>query len=336
MNKHLMAGAAFALALSAAHADTITGAGSTFGTPIYTKWAEAYAKVSGDKLNYGSIGSGGGIAQIKAGTVTFGASDMPLTPKELDAAGLVQFPTVIGGAIPAINVPGIKPGEITLDGQTLAGIYLGTIVKWNDPAIAKLNPGVKLPDLAIVVVHRADGSGTTFIWTDYLSKVSADFKSKVGESTAVDWPVGIGAKGNEGVANNVQNTQGAIGYVEFAYVTQNKMTYAKMVNKDGKAVDPSAEAFQASAAGVDWAKSDHYYVILTDEPGATTWPISGATFILMHKDPKDKVAAKKALAYFDWGYKNGGDIAKQLFYVMLPATTVAQIEAMWKADIKTQ
>ncbi|MBV1700660.1 MAG: phosphate ABC transporter substrate-binding protein PstS [Hyphomicrobiales bacterium] len=335
-----MRAALFACATSIAavsvHAAEITGAGSTFGTPIYSKWAEAYKKVSGNSLNYQSIGSGGGIAQINANTVTFGASDMPLTPTDLAAHDLVQFPTVIGGAIPAVNIPGIGAGGITLDGVTLAHIYLGKITKWNAPAIAKLNPGVKLPDLDIVVVHRADGSGTTFIWTSYLSKVSPTFKKNVGVNTAVQWPVGIGAKGNEGVANNVANTKGAIGYVEYAYVTQNHMAYAKMINKDGKVVEPSAAAFQASAAGVDWAKSDHYYVILTNQAGAATWPISGATFILMHGKPKDKAASAEALKFFDWSYHNGGQIAKDLFYVMLPSSTVKQIEATWQKEIATK
>ena len=319
-----------------AHADQITGAGSTFGTPIYSAWAAAYQKVSGNALNYQSIGSGGGIAQIKANTVTFGASDMPLTPKELAAGGLVQFPTVIGGAIPSVNIPGVGPGGMTLDGPTIAKIYMGEIKNWNDPAIAKLNPGLKLPNLAIIPVHRADGSGTTFIWTNYLSKVSPEFKTKVGEGTSVNFPVGIGAKGNEGVAQNVLNTKGAIGYVEYAYVTQNKMAFAKVINSAGKAASPSAAGFQAAAANVDWSKSDHYYVILTNEPGDTTWPITGATFILMHGTPKDKKASTEALKFFDWGYHNGSDIAKKLFYVMLPTATVKQIEATWAADIHTK
>ena len=253
-----------------------------FPYPIYAKWADIYKKETGYGLNYQSIGSGGGIKQIKAKTVTFGASDMPLEPKDVTASGLIQFPTVVGGDVPVVNIDGVGAGELVLDGPTLANIFLGKITKWDDPAIDKLNPNAKLPSSAIVVVHRSDGSGTTFIFTDYLSKVSDDWKSNVGASTAVEWPVGIGAKGNEGVSNNVTQTKGAIGYVEYAYALQNKMASVKMINADGKAVAPNAASFQAAAANADWAKSDHYYVILTDQPGAETWPIAGATFILMY------------------------------------------------------
>jgi phosphate transport system substrate-binding protein len=279
------------MASQAAVAVDISGAGATFPFPIYAKWADAYKKETGNGLNYQSIGSGGGIKQIKAKTVTFGASDMPLEAADLAASGLVQFPTVVGGDVPVVNLDGIKPGELVLDGPALAKIFLGEITSWDDPAIKKLNPKAKLPSQAIVVLHRSDGSGTTFIWTNYLSKVSDDWKSKVGASTAVEWPVGLGAKGNEGVANNVTQTKGAIGYLEYAYVKQNKLTYVDVINKSGKAVAPSAESFKAAAANADWANVPGFYQILTDEPGAKSWPISGATFILIPKTPDDPAAA---------------------------------------------
>ncbi|MHB8886401.1 MAG: phosphate ABC transporter substrate-binding protein PstS [Methylovirgula sp.] len=328
----LIAAVATVSTMSAKAAD-ISGAGATFPYPIYSKWAEAYKKATGIGLNYQSIGSGGGIKQIEAKTVTFGASDMPLEPKVLNAAGLVQFPTVIGGAVPTANLPGIKPGELKLDGATLANIYLGKIKSWDDPAIKKLNPGVKLPSLAIAVVHRSDGSGTTFIWTNYLSKVSPEWKSKVGNSTAVEWPVGIGGKGNEGVANSVIQTKGAIGYIEYAYVLQNKMTYLKVINKDGKAVAPKASTFQAAAAHADWAHADSYYVILTDEPGADSWPVAGATFILVHKKPENPAAVTSALKFFSWAYAHGDKLAEELVYVPLPSNVKAGIKKMWAAKI---
>jgi phosphate transport system substrate-binding protein len=312
----------------------ISGAGATFPYPIYAKWADAYKKETGNGMNYQSIGSGGGIKQIQSKTVTFGASDMPLKPEELAKSGLVQFPTVVGGDVPVVNLDGVKSGELTLDGTTLAKIFLGEITKWDDPAIAKLNPSAKLPSQAIVVVHRSDGSGTTFIWTDYLSKVSADWKSKVGASTSVEWPAGIGAKGNEGVANNVANTKGAIGYVEYAYAKQNKMTAVNMINKEGKSIAPNAAAFQAAAANADWEKSDHYYVILTNQPGAESWPIAGATFILIHTQPQDPAAAAEALKFFAWAYKSGSKMAEDLDYVPMPDKVVASIQKMWNADIK--
>jgi phosphate transport system substrate-binding protein len=318
-----------AAAATVAYAVDISGAGATFPYPIYAKWADMYKKESGLNLNYQSIGSGGGIKQIKAKTVTFGASDMPLEPKDLTASGLVQFPTVVGGDVPVVNIDGVGPGDMVLDGPTLANIFLGKITKWDDPAIAKLNPKAKLPSQAIVVVHRSDGSGTTFIFTDYLSKVSPDWKSNVGASTAVEWPVGIGAKGNEGVSNNVKQTKGSIGYVEFAYALETKMTSVNMINREGKAVAPSAAAFQAAAANADWEKSENYFVILTDEPGPESWPIAGATFILMYKQPKDVAAAAAALKFFDWAYTNGGPAAEDLHYVPLPAKVVAQIEKTW-------
>jgi phosphate transport system substrate-binding protein len=323
-----------AAALSPAAAIDISGAGATFPYPIYAKWADAYKKETGVGLNYQSIGSGGGIKQIQNKTVTFGASDMPLTLDQLNKDGLIQFPTVIGGDVPVANLEGIKPGELKLDGPTLARIYLGEIKTWNDPAIQKLNPNAKLPSQAIVVVHRSDGSGTTFIWTDYLSKVSPEWKSKVGANTSVEWPAGIGAKGNEGVANNVQNTKGSIGYVEYAYAKQNKMTTISMINKDGKAVDPNSAGFQAAAASAKWDKADGFHVILTDQPGAGSWPIAGATFILIHKQPQDPAAAGEALKFFAWAYAKGDKMAEDLDYVPLPKNVTAEIEKVWASDIK--
>jgi phosphate transport system substrate-binding protein len=329
--------AAAAISLLTGHAAgavDISGAGATFPFPIYAKWADAYKKETGNGLNYQSIGSGGGIKQIKAKTVTFGATDMPLEAAELAASGLVQFPTVIGGDVPVVNLNGIKPGELVLDGPALAKIFLGEITSWDDPAIKKLNPKAKLPSQAIVVVHRSDGSGTTFIWTNYLSKVSDDWKTKVGASTAVEWPTGIGAKGNEGVANNVTQTKGAIGYLEYAYVKQNYMTYVDLINKAGKAVAPSAESFQAAAASADWANAPGFYQILTDEPGPKSWPVSGATFILIPKVPGDPAAAAEALKFFSWAYEKGGAMAEDLAYVPLPQTLVALIKKNWAAEIK--
>jgi len=328
------AGALAAASTIAAIAADISGAGATFPYPIYAKWADTYKKETGVGLNYQSIGSGGGIKQIQAKTVTFGASDMPLKADELQKAGLVQFPTVLGGVVPVINLDGVAPGDITIDGPTLAKIFLGEVKTWNDPAIQKLNPSAKLSSQAIAVVHRSDGSGTTFIFTDYLSKTSADWKSKVGANTAVEWPVGIGAKGNEGVANNVAQTKGSIGYVEYAFAKQNKLTSTKLVNKDGKAVAPTADAFQAAAASADWNGTPGFGVILTNEAGANSWPISGATFILIHKQPQDPVAAGEALKFFAWAYAKGGKMAEDLDYVPLPAKVVAAIQKVWASDIK--
>jgi phosphate transport system substrate-binding protein len=326
----VVAFAVCAATVSFAYAASISGAGATFPYPIYAKWADMYQKQTGFNLNYQSIGSGGGIKQIKNKTVTFGASDMPLEPKDLTASGLIQFPTVVGGDVPVVNLDGIGPNDLVLDGPTLANIFLGKITKWDDPAIQKLNPNAKLPSNAIVVVHRSDGSGTTFIFTDYLSKVSPDWKSNVGASTSVEWPVGIGAKGNEGVANNVAQTKGAIGYVEYAYALENKMASVKMINQDGKAVAANAAAFQAAAANADWAHSDHYYVILTNQPGAETWPIAGATFILMYGQAADPAASGEALKFFDWAYKNGKQAAEALDYVPLPDSVIGQIEKTWQ------
>jgi phosphate transport system substrate-binding protein len=333
---HTLAAAGFAAtaAIAPATAADISGAGATFPYPVYAKWADAYKKETGAGLNYQSIGSGGGIKQIQAKTVTFGATDMPLKTADLDKYGLIQFPTVMGGVVPVINAEGMKPGEVVLDGPTLAKIFLGEIKTWTDPAIIKLNPNAKLTAQPIVVVHRSDGSGTTFLFTDYLSKVSADWKGKVGASTAVEWPVGIGAKGNEGVANNVAQTKGSIGYVEYAYAKQNKLNYAKMTNKDGKTVAPTAESFMAAAASANWEGTPGFAVILTNEAGADSWPIAGATFILMHKQPQDPAAATEALKFFAWAYAKGSKMAEDLDYVPMPAPVVGAIQKVWSTQVK--
>jgi phosphate transport system substrate-binding protein len=329
--------AATALAVAAmtgaALAIDISGAGATFPYPIYAKWAETYKKETGSGLNYQSIGSGGGIKQIKARTVTFGASDQPLKPEDLQAANLIQWPQVIGGIVPVINLDGVAAGELVLDGPTLAKIFLGAITSWDDPAIKKLNPKAKLAATPIVVVHRSDGSGTTFNFTNYLSKVSEDWKSKVGENSAVEWPAGLGAKGNEGVANNVANTKGAIGYVEYAYAKQNKLTHAKMVNAAGKVVAPGLESFQSAAASADWAKSPGFYQIITNEPGAKSWPIAAATFILLPTDSKDDAAAAEALKFFGWAFANGAKAAEELDYIPMPKPVVELIKKSW-ASVK--
>ena len=316
--------------VNAALAADISGAGATFPYPIYAKWADAYKKETGIGLNYQSIGSGGGIKQIEAKTVTFGATDKPLGEKDLADKGLVQFPMVMGGIVPVINVEGIKSGEIVLDGPTLAKIFLGEIAKWDDAAIKKLNPNAKLPSQAIAVVHRSDGSGTTFNFTNYLNKVSPAWKEAVGSDASVEWPVGIGAKGNEGVANNVVQTKGSIGYVEYAYAKQNKMTHANMMNKDGKSVAPELKSFQAAAANADWQSVPGFGVILTDQSGAASWPITAATFILMHKVPVDLEASKGALAFFDWAYKNGDQMAEELDYIPMPDNVVELVHEDWK------
>jgi len=325
---------AAAFTITTAQAADISGAGATFPYPIYAKWADAYKKETGNGLNYQSIGSGGGIKQIEASTVTFGASDKPLPGEELDKFGLAQFPMVMGGIVPVINIEGVKPGEVVIDGPTLAKIFMGEITKWDDAAIKKLNPSAKLPSDAIAVVHRSDGSGTTYNFTYYLSDVSADWKSKVGSDASVEWPTGIGAKGNEGVANNVAQTKGSIGYVEYAYALQNKLTYTKMVNKDGKTVAPTSEAFQAAAAGADWKSKPGFGVILANQPGAGTWPMTAATWILMYKQPKDTAASAEALKFFDWAYKNGDKMAEELDYIPMPDGVVADVQKMWAADIK--
>lgn len=322
-----------ATVLPAAAVD-ISGAGATFPYPIYAKWADSYKKETGVGLNYQSIGSGGGIKQIQARTVTFGATDAPLKGPDLEKSGLVQFPMVMGGIVPVVNLEGVQPGELVLDGPTLAGIFLGAVKTWDDPAIKKLNPGVNLPAQAIAVVHRSDGSGTTFNFTYYLSLVSAGWKSQVGSATSVEWPVGIGAKGNEGVSNNVSQTKGSVGYVEYAYALQNKLVYTKMVNKEGKTVVPTSEAFQAAASNADWDSVPGYGVILADEPGAASWPMTAATFILIPKQPDDPVAAAEALKFFAWAYAKGDKMAEELDYVPMPGKVVSEIERMWAKEIK--
>ena len=312
----------------------ISGAGATFPYPVYAKWADTYKKDTGVGLNYQSIGSGGGIKQIEAKTVTFGATDAPLKGPELEKFGLVQFPMVMGGIVPVVNIDGVAPGELVIDGPTLAGIFLGTIKTWDDPAIKKLNPNAKLPSQAIAVVHRSDGSGTTFNFTYYLAEASADWKSKVGSATSVEWPVGIGAKGNEGVSNNVSQTKGSIGYVEYAYALQNKLVYTKMVNKEGKAVAPTSAAFQAAAANADWNSVPGYGVILANQAGAESWPMTAATFILIHKQPDDAAAAAAALKFFAWAYTKGDKMAEELDYVPMPKKVVGEIEKMWASQIK--
>src|ERR1700730_6937310 len=311
-----MTAACAAIGMSAAAgAAEISGAGATFPYPIYAKWAEAYKEKTGTSMNYQSIGSGGGIKQIMATTVDFGASDMPLKPDDLAKDGLQQFPMVMGGVVPVINLAGIAPGQLKLDGHVLAGMYLGTITKWNDAAIVALNPGLTLPDKAIATVHRSDGSGTNFIFTHYLSSVDADFKAKIGENTSVEFPGGLGGKGNEGVAALTARTDGAIGYVEYAYALQNKMTYAQLKNHDGNFVSPEAKTFQAAAANAYWSKAPGFYLLLTDQPGKDSWPITGATFILMHKQQADPAKAQEVLTFFDWAFHNGGQMAEQLDYV---------------------
>ena len=315
-----------------AMAADITGAGSTFVFPIVAKWAEAYKGMSGNGVNYQSIGSGGGIAQIKAKTVTFGATDKPLVAADLAAAGLVQFPVVVGGIVPVVNVPGVKPGQMVFDGQTLANIYLGKIAKWNDPAIKKLNPAINLPSTAIAVVHRSDGSGTTFNFTTYLSRVSGDWKNSAGADTAIDRPTSIGAKGNEGVAGNVGQIVGSIGYVEYAYAKQNHLTYTQIVNKAGHAVEPTIESFRAAAASADWvgAASNNFYVLFLDSPGQAAWPIAATTFVLVYKNPADQKATAEALKFFKWGFEKGDKLATSLDYVPLPDNAVKAIETSWK------
>ena len=321
--------AAAAIAFGALAAE-ISGAGATFPYPIYAKWAEAYAAKTGLKMNYQSIGSGGGIKQITSKTVDFGASDMPLKPADLEKDGLTQFPMVMGGVVPVFNVPGIAAGQLKLDGKVLADIYLGKITKWNDPAIAALNSGLKLPDLAIAPVYRSDGSGTTFIFTHYLSEVSPEWKDKVGENTSVQFPTGIGGKGNEGVSAMASRTVGAIGYVEYAYAKQNKLTYALLRNKDGQFVSPDSAAFRAAAANADWSKTQDFYLLLTDQPGKDSWPITGATFILLHKQQAKPEVAREVINFFDWAYLNGGKLADDLDYVPMPENVVKLVEQSWQ------
>jgi len=321
------------LTFPAQAAETINGAGSTFVYPILAKWAGSYKAKTGLSVNYQSIGSGGGIKQIKAKTVNFGASDKPLDIKELDEAGLIQFPIVMGGVVPVVNLKGLKPGELKLTGALVADIYLGKISMWNDPAIAKLNAGIKLPADKINVVSRADGSGTTYIFTHYLSKASAEFKAKIGNNTSVAWPSGVGGKGNEGVASYVQRLNGAIGYVEYAYALQNKMTYVQLQNKAGQFVKPEIGSFQAAAAGANWSGTPGFNVMLTDQPGAKSWPITGATFVLIHKKQAKPESAQQALKFFDWAYRQGDKMATELDYVPMPDSVVKLVEAAWKKNI---
>jgi phosphate transport system substrate-binding protein len=318
----------------AASAGDITGAGATFPYPIYAKWADAYRKATGVGLNYQSIGSGGGIKQITAKTVDFGASDMPMMPEDLEKNGLLQFPAIMGGVVPVYNLKGVAAGQLKLSGALLADIYLGKVKKWNDPAIAKLNAGLNLPDQAISQVNRSDGSGTTFLFTNYLSKASAEWKSAIGEGTAVKWPAGVGGKGNEGVANYVARIDGSIGYVEYAYAKQNKLSYAQMINKDGQVVTPSDDAFKAAAAGADWGKAPGMYLILTDQAGKQSWPMTGASFILMHKVQDKPENAKEVLRFFDWSFKNGAQMADDLDYVPMPDPVIKLIQSVWKSQIK--
>ena len=336
----LLTAAAAAAVLAAgaavpAAAVDISGAGATFPYPVYAKWAEAYKQKTGVGMNYQSIGSGGGIKQIEAKTVDFGASDKPLEPKELDANGLLQFPMIMGGVVPVVNVEGIAAGQLKLSGAVLANIYLGTVKKWDDPSIKALNPGLKLPDRAISVVHRSDGSGTTFIFTHYLSEVSPAWKKNVGEDASVAWPTGVGGKGNEGVASYASRINGAIGYVEYAYALQNKLAYVLLQNKAGKFVKPSAESFQAAAANADWAKAPGFYVLLTDQPGAESWPITGASFILIYKNQAKPDVAAEVLKFFNWAYHNGGAMASQLDYVPLPDAVIKLVEDTWSTQVKS-
>ena len=318
--------------MSAFAAASLTGAGGTFPAPVYAKWADSYQKETGNQVNYQGIGSSGGVKQIIAKTVDFGASDAPMAEDKLNSNGLFQFPTVIGGVVLAVNLPGVKSGELTLDGQTLGDIYLGNIKKWNDPAIAKLNPGLKLPDQNIAVVRRADGSGTSFVFTSYLAKVNAAWKEKVGAGNTVNWPAGLGGKGNDGVAAFVQRLPGSIGYVEYAYAKQNNLAYTKLVNADGQAVSPTEEAFSAAAKGADWSKS--FAQDLTNQKGGDAWPITSTTFILIYKNQQNAGKGAEVLKFFDWAYKNGNQVANDLDYATLPDAVVTQIRASWKENIK--
>ena len=315
---------------ASASVSEISGAGATFPYPVYAKWAESYNKSSGVKMNYQSIGSGGGIKQITAKTVDFGASDAPLTVEQLDKEGLMQFPMVMGGVVPVVNIEGIAAGQLKVSAKLLADIYLGKVKKWNDSAVKSLNPELSLPDKAITVVSRSDGSGTTWIFTNYLSKVSPEWKEKVGNNKAVSWPVGVGGKGNEGVASYVSRIKGSIGYVEYAYALQNKMASVKLENHDGKYVDPTSAAFQAAAANADWNNAPGFYMVLTDQPGDTSWPITGATFILVHKQQAKPDVAKAVLGFFSWAYQNGDEMASSLDYVPMPDSVVDLVQKKWQ------
>ena len=336
--KQLMAsmivGASAAMAFTTVAAADMTGAGATFPYPIYAKWAESYKAATGNGLNYASVGSGAGIKQIKAKTVDFGASDKPLKAEELEEAGLMQFPAIMGGVVTIVNLDGITPGQMKLTGQVVGDIFLGKITKWNDPAIAALNPGVKLPAEEITVVHRADSSGTSFLFTDFLSKTNAEFKTKVGADAAVKWPTGVGGKGNEGVAANVQRIKGAIGYVEWAYAKKNKMSHTQLKNKDGVFLQPDDENFKAAAANAEWTKTPGFGVVLTDQPGKASWPITGVSYILMHKQQADAAKGKEVIKFFDWAFANGDKSAIELDFVPMPDTVVKQVQASWKQNLK--
>jgi phosphate transport system substrate-binding protein len=322
-------------ASTSAYAADITGAGSSFIYPVLSKWADAYKKDTGGVVNYQSIGSGAGIKQVEAKTVTFGATDAPLKVEQLEKDGLAQWPMIMGAIVPVVNLDGVKAGDIMLDGQTLADIFQAKITKWDDPAIKKLNPNVNLPSAAISVVHRSDASGTSFNFTDYLAKVSADWKSKIGSGTAVEWPAGVGAKGNEGVSANVGQTKNSIGYVEYAYAKQNKLTYTGLINKAGKPVQPTNEGFQAAASNADWAHAPGYYLILTDQPGDKSWPIVASTFILIHKDATDKAATQEALKFFKFSFEKGAKMAEDLDYIPMPDAVIQQIQKTWSSEIKS-
>ena len=334
MFKTMIAGAAAAFAMSSSFAADVTGAGATFPYPIYAKWAEMYKAATGTGMNYQSVGSGAGIKQIKAKTVDFGASDMPLKAADLDEAGLMQFPAIMGGVVTVVNVAGVTPGQLKLTGPVVADIYLGKITKWNAPEIAALNPGVKLPDDDITVVHRADSSGTSFLFTDFLSKVNPEFQSKIGAGTAVKWATGIGGKGNEGVAANVQRIKGSIGYVEWAYAKKNKLSHTQLKNKDGQFLQPDDEHFKAAAASAEWTKTPGFAVVLTDAAGKNSWPITGVSYILMHKAQADAAKGKEVVKFFDYAYKNGSAAAAELDYVPMPASVVKLVQGAWKSQLK--
>ncbi len=330
----LFAVATLAMTVPAQAAVTINGAGSSFAYPIYSQWSYQYQKLTGMRLNYQSIGCGGGIRQIKAQTVDFGASDAPLKEEELNASGLMQFPTCMGGVVPVVNLPGVKAGEIHLPNAVLADIFLGKITQWNDSRIKEANPGVNLPDTAITCVHRSDASGTTWIYTNYLTKVSPAWAKQVGNNTAVNWPVGVGGKGNEGVSAYVQRINGAIGYVEYAYCLQNHLTFVQLRNRAGNYVAPTSTNFQAAAANADWKHSKGFYMVLTDQPGKDSWPITGATYVLIHKQQKNATTAKTVLEFFDWAYKNGAPTAEKLDYVPMPMSVAKMVEHAWAREIR--
>lgn len=330
----LVIGATAVMAMSSAMAANVTGAGASFPYPVYAKWAESYKAATGNSVNYQSVGSSAGIKQIKAKTVDFGASDMPLSPEDLDSAGLFQFPAIMGGVVTIVNLPGLQPGQMKLTGPVIADIYLGKITKWNAPQIAALNPGVKLPAEDITVVYRADGSGTSFLFTDYLSKTHPEFKTTIGAGATVKWATGVGGKGNDGVAANVQRIKGSIGYVEWAYAKKNKMAHTQLKNKDGVFLQPDDEAFKAAAASAEWTKAPGFGIVLTDQAGKASWPITGVSYILMHKTQADAAKGKEALKFFEWAFKNGDAAAVELDYVPLPQAVVKLVNDAWKANMK--